>query len=152
MITIYCKTIPKVEYQVKWLRFPSTENTWEPIQNLTSCIRMVDEFELAQAHVIIGLKKIDSVYAMKFKDGSIQMLSFEEVKKKWPELIEDFYIERTIFTMQNQTDNVRNLSSNLVFIDDNPMIRIIGTYLSYFFHFYYIFITSIILFCSFFSN
>ena len=32
-------------YFVKWLGYPDTDNTWEPITNLQSCIGLVKEFD-----------------------------------------------------------------------------------------------------------
>lgn len=33
------------EYFVKWENYPSSQNTWEPINNLETVLHMVDEFE-----------------------------------------------------------------------------------------------------------
>ncbi len=35
----------KVEYRVKWENYPETQNTWEPISNLSSVGFLINEFE-----------------------------------------------------------------------------------------------------------
>lgn len=34
-----------VEYKVKWEGYPSTQNTWEPIKNLSTVTSLIREFE-----------------------------------------------------------------------------------------------------------
>ena len=34
-----------LEYLIKWQNYPETENTWEPMPNLNSCIKMVHAFD-----------------------------------------------------------------------------------------------------------
>ena len=34
-----------LEYQIKWLGYGETDNTWEPQSNLDSCIKMVHDFD-----------------------------------------------------------------------------------------------------------
>lgn len=38
-------------YLVKWLGYPNSENTWEPIENLSSCHEMIEDFEAGRAMV-----------------------------------------------------------------------------------------------------
>jgi hypothetical protein len=33
------------EYLVKWLGYPDSENTWEPVTNLTNCRALLDQFQ-----------------------------------------------------------------------------------------------------------
>lgn len=33
-----------VEFSVKWKNYPETANTWEPLENLSGCMRLVCKF------------------------------------------------------------------------------------------------------------
>ncbi len=33
------------KYFVKWVGYPESDNTWEPLENLRNIMSMVDEFE-----------------------------------------------------------------------------------------------------------
>jgi len=35
----------KAHYLIKWKRYNTSENTWELIENLSNCIRMLQHFE-----------------------------------------------------------------------------------------------------------
>ena len=35
-----------MEYEVKWVGFPSSSNTWETIENLDKCPEALKEFEM----------------------------------------------------------------------------------------------------------
>ena len=48
----------KKYYEIKWLGYSSDENTWEPIENLTNILYMVEEFEAGQSTNSIGKKNI----------------------------------------------------------------------------------------------
>ena len=39
------KRYGKIQYLVKWLGYPNSENTWEPIENLSNADTKVQEFE-----------------------------------------------------------------------------------------------------------
>ena len=41
----YRKVNKRHEYLVKWLNFDESENTWEPIRNLTNCKKLLKEFK-----------------------------------------------------------------------------------------------------------
>lgn len=34
-----------VEYKVKWLGYPSHQNTWEPLKHLKNVMELVEDFE-----------------------------------------------------------------------------------------------------------
>lgn len=38
-------------YFIKWLGYPNSENTWEPIENLASCPEMIENFEAGRPMV-----------------------------------------------------------------------------------------------------
>lgn len=40
------KKVKNVEYyQVKWVGYPSCQNTWEPEEHLTGCLDLLEEFK-----------------------------------------------------------------------------------------------------------
>lgn len=122
--------------------FPMSKNTWEPFDNLTNCKESIEEFEISQAQLIIGIKKMESKCAVKFNHGEIQMIALDEVKAKWPKLLQSFLMERLQFTIDNYVDHCNGVveSKNVVFIDQNKLIRIIGKFVKNVFRFHGLFI------------
>lgn len=47
----------KVEYRVKWENYPESQNTWEPISNLSSVAFLINEFE--EQRTLKKLQKIN---------------------------------------------------------------------------------------------
>ena len=39
----------KKQYKIKWMGYSNNESTWEPEQNLKTCMKMVNEFEKQNA-------------------------------------------------------------------------------------------------------
>ena len=39
----------EVLYEIKWKNWASKDNTWEPVENLSHCKKMVADFEKEQA-------------------------------------------------------------------------------------------------------
>ena len=37
-----------VEYRVKWRGYSDECNTWEPRENLTACVGLIDDYDFAQ--------------------------------------------------------------------------------------------------------
>ncbi len=35
----------KIEYKVKWENYSDTQNTWEPVRNLSSVVFLIEEYE-----------------------------------------------------------------------------------------------------------
>ena len=48
------------EYWVKWMGYPESQNTWEPLKNLSSCKNMIKEFEAALKSKKAAATKIKS--------------------------------------------------------------------------------------------
>lgn len=113
---------------MKWLGYPGSENTWESIEGLTKCHESIDDFEKAEAQIIIGTKNTNGIYAIKCRDKSIRLVDSNEVKKTWPRLLHNYLEERMQFTMENFTDTTESIESNVVFITSNPLVRILGKY------------------------
>lgn len=56
-----------VEFSVKWKNYPETANTWEPLENLGGCMRLVCKFLMhmgsqmvPEAHMIAGAHSASS--------------------------------------------------------------------------------------------
>jgi hypothetical protein len=45
-------------YFIKWVGYPSEQNTWEPLDHLTSIKSMVDQFESKQKKLFEKPKKV----------------------------------------------------------------------------------------------
>lgn len=105
---------------------------WENVASLANWVEPIYEFEISQGHMIIGTKIIDGTYAMKFRNGTVELLPFDDVKLRWPHLLESFYMDRLKLTMENhvpKSDGIEMETANLVFLDGNstnPPTRIIG--------------------------
>lgn len=88
---------------------------------------MVEAFELSLCHKVIGMKKAESEFAIQFKNGVIQLIGFDEIALKYPSLLQSFFEERMKFTMENHLDSNESVETNdIVYIDANPPVRIIG--------------------------
>lgn len=94
---------------------------------MTNYQEMVEAYELSLCNKVIGMITAESKFAVKLKTGIVQLIGFDEIAIKYPTLLQSFFEERMKFTMENHVDsNVRVETNNVVFIDDNPPIRIIG--------------------------
>lgn len=122
-----------MEYRIKWLGDPRPK--WEPIENLAHCKDSLDGFEIKRGRSIIGVKKVgfDFSYALLCIDETVEMIPSCDAKKKWPNLLQDFFVDRVRFPLNSRFDvaNGDIESKNLIFLDANPPKRIIGI-----FHFY----------------
>ena len=49
----------RTEYFVKWKNYPSTQNTWEPIENLANAMQLVDEFLEKEKQTNLNKKRSD---------------------------------------------------------------------------------------------
>lgn len=88
---------------------------------------MVVAFELSLCHKVIGTKSADSEFAIQFKNGTIQLIRFDEMATKYPKLAQSFFQERIKFTMVNHVDTNQSVQTNgIVLVDSNPPVRIIG--------------------------
>lgn len=115
---------------MKWL--DSTSKKWLPLADLQNCTELVDAFEKNHGRAIIGIKKnvFDISYAVMFNDGSVDMVSSNEVKMKWPNLLENFLVHRIQFP-QNIRINVAHgdiETKALMILELNPPTRIIGDF------------------------
>ena len=41
----------KVKYRVHWKGYSARHDTWEPVENLTNCQDLIDEFNVSQLHM-----------------------------------------------------------------------------------------------------
>lgn len=93
----------RVEYLVKWKRYTESDATWEPIENLTNCQKLIDQFEKSTTiHNRIN-KPIDTeIIGVKYGEGgkliykarNIQTLKLFEIlpedKDQYTDLILDY--------------------------------------------------------------
>lgn len=104
-----------------------------PIANLKNCVDFVDDYEKSLGIHIIGVRKMvfDISYAVLYKDGSVRMVSSNEVKKNWPNLLQNFLVDRIKFPRNSRiqvahgnTDAIE--TKTLIVLEANPPTRIIG--------------------------
>lgn len=112
-----------VQYRIKWMNFPSTENTWEPLANM-DCQELIDEFE-ENRMIIIGrlifkfaficsffdrtfssgtkMSENGREYLIRFNDGKIDFIASNVVKQKYPNRLVNFLENRIEFIKLRQT-------------------------------------------------
>lgn len=99
------------------------------MENL-NCPELVKDFENSRDQHIIGVKRADRAYAMKFKDGSTRMVDAQQIQDEWPQLLEDYLLERITFTMDNHASlssvNAPIETTKVHFIHAKPPVKILG--------------------------
>lgn len=110
------------------------KSTWEPNENLDDCDEIVQEFEDSLAYSIIGAKPDGSAYAVKFKDGNVQLRPLGEIEEKWPKLMQKYLVDRLRFVMTSNASNGSHdeIESNTVAFTDFDPIRILGEFFEQF--------------------
>ncbi|KAL9899419.1 chromobox protein homolog 3-like isoform 1-T3 [Glossina fuscipes fuscipes] len=115
----------RVEYLLKWAGYDSSENTWEPVENL-NCPDLVADFEetafenefLAETEAeskqvleplkILGVTLIQKrlIFLMQWKDEEgLSFLSAAEAYSKYPQIVIKFYEERVVWNSDEEDDD-----------------------------------------------
>lgn len=118
---------------MKWLNEPTKSNSWEPKDELLrNCTQLVEVFENPRALDIIGMKITDNGdvhYAVFSTGGFIDLIASDEVIRRWPDMLEKYFLSRVKFTMVNhepyRADAVVE-SKVVVFMDENLPSQILG--------------------------
>uniref|UniRef100_A0A1B0BSX4 Chromo domain-containing protein n=1 Tax=Glossina palpalis gambiensis TaxID=67801 RepID=A0A1B0BSX4_9MUSC len=115
----------RVEYLLKWAGYDSSENTWEPVENL-NCPDLVADFEetafenefldeteaeskqVLEPLKILGVTLIQKrlIFLMQWKDEEgLSFLSAAEAYSKYPEIVIKFYEERVVWNSDEEDDD-----------------------------------------------
>lgn len=107
----------KVNYQVKWLGFPSSQNTWEPFENLNKCENLIRQCETkiirnlnsyyfeeqrGIPEEILDVFRFSGVKVAKVKfveSEEMNFISYDEVREKYPQLLLNYYLRATLNTI-----------------------------------------------------
>lgn len=103
----------KTYYKIKWARYPESQSTWEPIDNLSDISDLIQlyELELKKRFKKYMTTPIKVNYAKYFKnklyvniswkepeDTSVvvpdMMVAYEEIREKHPQLLIEYYEKR----------------------------------------------------------
>ena len=114
----------KLKYHVKWVGYPSSQNTWEPLENLTNVKYLIDKYEESKNTKKIGRKSKKVPVIEKTE-------SIEDVVEKYKDFGLDAIISENKIpsTNPNRSRDVTNYSSsndslNLNFIPEEISERI----------------------------
>ncbi|KAI9579164.1 hypothetical protein GQX74_014781 [Glossina fuscipes] len=115
----------RVEYLLKWAGYDSSENTWEPVENL-NCPDLVADFEetafenefldeteaeskqVLEPLKILGVTLIQKrlIFLMQWKDEEgLSFLSAAEAYSKYPQIVIKFYEERVVWNSDEEDDD-----------------------------------------------
>lgn len=111
----------KLNYQVKWLGYSSSQNTWEPLENLKNCEGLIRECEMRMIRnlnsyyfkkqrwhgfefngipeEIVDVFRFSGIKVAKVKfveSKEINFVLFDEVKEKYPQLLLKFYLSAAL--------------------------------------------------------
>lgn len=98
----------QVEYLIKWYRYPN-EDTWEPLEHLEDCSRLVASFEVAlkKKQAMIKIRKTTIGSLMKPK-----MLKRKKKKTKWLPPSSSYIVKKPAFP--NFIDPVKKIDVDAV--------------------------------------
>uniref|UniRef100_A0A1A9VGB9 Chromo domain-containing protein n=1 Tax=Glossina austeni TaxID=7395 RepID=A0A1A9VGB9_GLOAU len=114
----------RLQYLLKWAGYDSSENTWEPVENL-NCPDLVANFEetafenefLDETEAecrqgleplkILGLTRIQKtlIFLMQWKDGGLSFLTAAEAYSKYAQFVIKFYEERVVWDSDEEDDD-----------------------------------------------
>lgn len=70
------------EYFVKWLNYPATDNTWEPEENLTQCVEILNKWKEKQRSLAAdSVRKRNSINIQSKKPGSNRNTPMEDYSR-----------------------------------------------------------------------
>ena len=105
----------KLEYKIKWVGYPMSECTWEPVRNLANVKPMIKEFENSSFEMNDKQNKLTDYYLIGKKRENNNDSSFDdeiyqknEYRNKKPDRKKIFYINdkyKSIYTIKKKILN-----------------------------------------------
>ena len=71
-----------VEYLIKWKYYPVEDSTWEPLENLSTCMKKITEFESRSSNKKENKFMKENYLSTKRKKPTIDQLNLSTVQKK----------------------------------------------------------------------
>ena len=119
----------KLEYKIKWVGYPMSECTWEPVRNLANVKPMIKEFENSSFEMNDKQNKLTDYYLIGKKRENNNDSSFDEeiyqkneYRNKKPDRKKIFYINdkyKSIYTIKKKNSQLMAV----VVVEENGILN-----------------------------